>query len=95
MDVRGGCCSNRGSERYWQGPLSTFRRGSAKVVVADVDEKGTCPANEIGGLAVKCDVRKEGEIIELVREDGKKIGPIDAVFCSNAGTRYRLCGCVQ
>jgi NAD(P)-dependent dehydrogenase (short-subunit alcohol dehydrogenase family) len=62
-----------------------FARESAKVVVSDVDEKGArTVANEIGGLAVRCDVRKESEIIELVRHTEEKIGPID-VFCSNAG----------
>ncbi len=55
------------------------------MVVSDVDEKGArAVADEIGGLAVRCDVRKENEIIDLVRETEEKVGPVD-VFCSNAG----------
>jgi NAD(P)-dependent dehydrogenase (short-subunit alcohol dehydrogenase family) len=62
-----------------------FAKESAKVVVSDVNEKGArVVADEINGLAVKCDVRKEDEIIDLVRQTEHKIGPVD-VFCSNAG----------
>ena len=40
-------------------------------------------ADEIDGLDIKCDVRKEEEIIKVVRQTEEKIGPID-MFCSNA-----------
>jgi NAD(P)-dependent dehydrogenase (short-subunit alcohol dehydrogenase family) len=62
-----------------------FAQESDKVVVSDVDDKGSrAVADEISGLAIKCDVRKEVEIIDLVRQAEEKFGPID-VFCSNAG----------
>ena len=61
------------------------REGAKAVTVADINEEGaTAVADDIKGLAVKCDVRKEGDIIELVRQTEEKSGPID-MFCSNAG----------
>jgi NAD(P)-dependent dehydrogenase (short-subunit alcohol dehydrogenase family) len=59
--------------------------GAAAVVVADVQEEPLhAVAEEIGGLAVTCDVTKESDIISLVGSAEDAHGPID-VFCSNAG----------
>jgi NAD(P)-dependent dehydrogenase (short-subunit alcohol dehydrogenase family) len=59
--------------------------GAKAVVVADVqaDPLGAV-AEEIGGLAVACDVTREADIIALVAAAEDAHGPID-VFCSNAG----------
>lgn len=59
--------------------------GAAAVVVADVQaEPLRAVAEEIGGLAVTCDVTKESDIIALAAAAEDAYGPID-VFCSNAG----------
>jgi NAD(P)-dependent dehydrogenase (short-subunit alcohol dehydrogenase family) len=59
--------------------------GAAAVVVADVQaEPLRAVAEEIGGLAVTCDVTKEPDIIALAAAAADAYGPID-VFCSNAG----------
>ena len=61
------------------------KEGAKAVTVADIDEEGAkIIADEIGGFAVKCDVRKEEDIINVVEETEKRSGPID-MFCSNAG----------
>ena len=61
------------------------QEGAKAVVVVDINREGAkAVADEIDGLAVKCDVSKEEEIIEVVRQTEEKIGPID-LFCSNAG----------
>ena len=59
--------------------------GAAQVVVADVAEEPLeALADEIGGLAVRCDVTREADIRRVVQEAEDICGPID-VFCSNAG----------
>ena len=59
--------------------------GAKAVTVADIDEEGAkAVADEINGLGIKCDVSREMEIINVVRETEEKKGPID-MFCSNAG----------
>lgn len=61
------------------------REGAKGVSVLDIDYDGAkTVAQEIGGLAIKCDVRKEDDIIEAVRLTEEKFGPLD-MFCSNAG----------
>jgi NAD(P)-dependent dehydrogenase (short-subunit alcohol dehydrogenase family) len=61
------------------------REGTRGVVVADIDEQGARRlAKEIDGLAVRCDVAREEEIMELVRRTEDRYGPVD-LFCSNAG----------
>ena len=55
------------------------------VVVADRDAEGARTlAQEIGGLAVRCDVSSEQDVSALVRQTEAAYGPID-VFFSNAG----------
>jgi len=64
------------------------QEGAKAVTVADIDEGGAkVIADEIGGFAIKCDVRKEEEIIRVVEETEKRSGPID-MFCSNAGVAF-------
>jgi NAD(P)-dependent dehydrogenase (short-subunit alcohol dehydrogenase family) len=61
------------------------REGARAIVVADVNEAGVkAVAEEVKGRAVTCDVRKEGDVIHLVRFAEETFGTID-FFCSNAG----------
>lgn len=63
-----------------------FAAGNAKaVVVADVDgEVAESVAKEIGGKAVRCDVRVEDDVKRLVDQVVAAQGRVD-IFCSNAG----------
>ena len=55
------------------------------LVVADLDlDAAQAVAEEVGGVAVKADVSREGEIKALVTRAEDAGGPID-LFCSNAG----------
>ena len=59
--------------------------GARGIAVADVQEPALNElANEIGALAVVCDVSSEAQIVDLVQRAEHELGPID-VFCSNAG----------
>jgi NAD(P)-dependent dehydrogenase (short-subunit alcohol dehydrogenase family) len=61
------------------------REGARGLVVADRDAaRLRAVAADIGGLAVACDVAKEGDIKHLVSEAERRFGPVD-VFFSNAG----------
>jgi NAD(P)-dependent dehydrogenase (short-subunit alcohol dehydrogenase family) len=61
------------------------REGAKGVVVADVNEAGAkAVAANIKGVAFKCDVGKEDDVIRLVHFAEETFGPID-LFCSNAG----------
>ena len=63
-----------------------FMEEKAKaVMVVDIDGgQAEVVAREVGGLAMACDVSKEAEIREVVKETEETCGPID-MFCSNAG----------
>jgi NAD(P)-dependent dehydrogenase (short-subunit alcohol dehydrogenase family) len=70
------------------------RDGAAGVVVADVNlERAQEVARRIGdaALAVRCDVSREADIQELVRQARERFGRIDVYF-SNAGILGRLGG---
>jgi NAD(P)-dependent dehydrogenase (short-subunit alcohol dehydrogenase family) len=59
--------------------------GARGVVVADVEfDKAEQVAREIGGVAIKTNVSREADIIDLVEQATNKFGQID-LFCSNAG----------
>ena len=59
--------------------------GAKGICVADIDHEGAEKvAGRIHGLAVACDVRKEADIIDSVKQTEKAFGPVD-LFCSNAG----------
>ena len=61
-----------------------FAAQGAKVVAADLNGDGANEvAQEIGGLAVACDVGKEQDINNLVEKTEKELGPVD-IFFSNA-----------
>jgi NAD(P)-dependent dehydrogenase (short-subunit alcohol dehydrogenase family) len=63
-----------------------FHRDGAKaVVVADIDRAGAeSVAKEIGGLALRCDVGNETDVVAMIGETERLYGPI-GLFCSNAG----------
>jgi NAD(P)-dependent dehydrogenase (short-subunit alcohol dehydrogenase family) len=59
--------------------------GAQGIVVADVNEAGAAAvAAEVKGIAVRCDVGDERQIVELVRRAEDAFDRID-LFCSNAG----------
>ena len=59
--------------------------GARQVVIADINADALQQvADEIGALAVPCDVSKEEQVIHLVRTAEEQFGQID-VLCSNAG----------
>jgi NAD(P)-dependent dehydrogenase (short-subunit alcohol dehydrogenase family) len=65
--------------------LRFHQEGARGIAVADINERGTREVAEaIGGLALRCDVSVEADIIALVKETERRFGPID-LFCSNAG----------
>jgi NAD(P)-dependent dehydrogenase (short-subunit alcohol dehydrogenase family) len=62
-----------------------FADEGARVVVADLNEDGAqATARETGGLAVRTDVGREGDIKALIERAEAANGPID-LFFSNAG----------
>lgn len=59
--------------------------GPRGIAVADIDAAAAqAVADEIGGLGVGCDVRREDELARLVSAASERFGRVD-VFCSNAG----------
>src|SRR4051794_41941102 len=59
--------------------------GAAKVVVADLDlAAAKAVATSIDGVAFKCDVAQEKDVVHVIEETERQFGPI-ALFCSNAG----------
>lgn len=59
--------------------------GAAGIVVADLDTEGArLVAEEVGGLAIPCDVSDERQIQSLVQQTLDRFGRID-LFVSNAG----------
>lgn len=65
--------------------LKFAAEGAAGIVVADLNEEALkTVADQVGGLAVRCDVGREDGIKRLVAEAEKRYGRID-VFFSNAG----------
>jgi NAD(P)-dependent dehydrogenase (short-subunit alcohol dehydrogenase family) len=65
------------------------KEGAKAVVVADLQrDAAEAVANEIGGLAVACDVTREADVKQLVEKTESRFGDID-LFCSNAGVGVR------
>ena len=63
--------------------------GAAGVVVADLNADALKPvADQIGGLAVRCDVSREADIANVVRAAEERYGRVDVYF-SNAGVIAR------
>ena len=62
-----------------------FAREGAKVAVADLQlDSAINVAGAIGGIAVRTDVSRESDIVQLVKQVTDRFGPVD-LFCSNAG----------
>jgi NAD(P)-dependent dehydrogenase (short-subunit alcohol dehydrogenase family) len=62
-----------------------WAKEGARVMVADIDAAGAqALAGEIGGVALRCDVGREADVIGLVQHTEENLGPIDFYF-SNAG----------
>jgi NAD(P)-dependent dehydrogenase (short-subunit alcohol dehydrogenase family) len=65
--------------------LRFHREGARGIAVADINQAGAREVAEaIGGLALRCDVSVEADIVAVVEETERRFGPID-LFCSNAG----------
>jgi len=61
------------------------KEGAKGVVVADMDAKRLeAVAKDIKGIAITCDVGREGDIRHLIAEAERHYGPVD-IFFSNAG----------
>jgi NAD(P)-dependent dehydrogenase (short-subunit alcohol dehydrogenase family) len=59
--------------------------GAETVIVADIDaDAAWTVAREIGGMAIRCDVSRETDVIQLIEKVETAKGRID-IFCSNAG----------
>ena len=65
------------------------QEGAQAVVAADLNEAGAAEvAGASGGLSFRCDVSQEEDILRVVEETERRLGPI-ALFCSNAGVLAR------
>jgi NAD(P)-dependent dehydrogenase (short-subunit alcohol dehydrogenase family) len=75
-----------GAEGIGRALCERFHREGAKaVVVADLDgQRAEAVARSVGGLAFACDVTREADIVRVVEETERRVGPI-GLFCSNAG----------
>ena len=63
---------------------SQLARGGARVVIADVDERGARVAAEIGGRFIRCDVREQADHDAAVQLAVDAFGGLDVAFL-NAG----------
>jgi NAD(P)-dependent dehydrogenase (short-subunit alcohol dehydrogenase family) len=62
-----------------------FAARGARVVAVDINADGAqAIADEIGGIAIGCNVAREADINRLVAEAERQLGPIDVLF-NNAG----------
>lgn len=75
-----------GSTGIGKGLCERFVKEGAKgVVIADINMEGAqSVADSIGGFAIQCDVSREEDIQNVVKQTVEKYGPVD-LFCSNAG----------
>jgi NAD(P)-dependent dehydrogenase (short-subunit alcohol dehydrogenase family) len=60
------------------------QEGARAVVVSDIQDPLEDVAAEIGGTAIRCDVRDPAAVEQLIDRTEQEHGPID-LFCSNAG----------
>ena len=87
MEIRGKVAViTGGASGIGAGLARRFAKEGAKgVVVADVNlERAQGVAQEIGGLAVRCDVSRESDIQALVAQAKERFGAVD-IYMSNAG----------
>jgi NAD(P)-dependent dehydrogenase (short-subunit alcohol dehydrogenase family) len=78
------CVVTGGASGIGAATCRAFAAKGARVVVTDINMEGARQvAEEIGGLAITCDVSVEAEVNNLVAESEKQLGPID-IFFNNA-----------
>ena len=75
------CVVTGGASGIGAATCRAFAAKGARVVVTDINMEGARQvAEEIGGLAITCDVSVEAEVNNLVAESEKQLGPIDLFF---------------
>ena len=75
------CVVTGGASGIGAATCRAFAAKGARVVVTDINMEGARQvAEEIGGLAIACDVSVEAEVNNLVAESEKQLGPIDLFF---------------
>ena len=75
------CVVTGGASGIGAATCRAFAAKGARVVVTDINMEGAKQvAEEIGGLAIACDVSLEAEVNNLVAESEKQLGPIDLFF---------------
>ena len=75
------CVITGGASGIGAATSRAFAAKGARVVVTDINMEGARQvAEEIGGLAIACDVSVEAEVNNLVAEAEKQLGPIDLFF---------------
>src|SRR5206468_11424415 len=87
MDIRGKVAVvTGGGSGIGAGIAKRFvQEGARGVVVADLNLAGAeAVAEEIGAVAVKCDVSRESDIQGLVAQARERFGQVD-IYISNAG----------
>eukprot|EP00750_Incisomonas_marina_P023935 INCI5070.10.p1 GENE.INCI5070.10~~INCI5070.10.p1 ORF type:complete len:302 (+),score=61.66 INCI5070.10:36-908(+) len=74
-----------GASGIGRGLCVAFAELGCNVVVADLNVAAAqAVAEEVSGLAVRCNCAVERDIRRLVRETEARVGPVD-IFCANAG----------
>ena len=75
------CVVTGGASGIGAATCRAFAAKGARVVVTDINMEGARQvAEEIGGLAIACDVSVEAEVNNLVAEAEKQLGPSDLFF---------------
>lgn len=87
MEIKGKVCIvTGGASGIGEGICKRYvEEGAKAVVVVDYNEEGAKRvADEIGGVAMGCDVSVEAQIIDVVQKTEEQFGQVDVMF-SNAG----------
>ena len=75
------CIVTGGASGIGAATVRAFAKKGARVVVTDINAEGAAQvADEVGGLAIPCDVSSEEEINSLVAQTEKDLGAIDLFF---------------
>ncbi len=75
------CVITGGASGIGAATCRAFAAKGARVVVTDINMEGARQvAEDIGGLAIACDVSEEAQVNNLVAESEKQLGPIDLFF---------------
>ncbi len=79
------CIVTGGASGIGAASCKALAGAGARVVVSDIDLTGAKRiADEVGGVAIGCDVSEEAQVNELVAKTRSDVGEID-LFFSNAG----------